>query len=305
MQTLAPNIPEEDDSDSFAERAENYYRKRPQLLILLQDLYNRYLALADRYCQALKHSSQIPTVISDADDELISGADRAISITNSYPDSDVESSLSFQPTFLFPPKSSLISTDGADPIVVELVAKTVDNDILLHELELLDRYRGESSRKIELQKSLLDVLESERIVLLNENARLGYRATAVAEENKGLASEAAFMKRKATELARCILKMRDDHGVCLLSRKIEDLQGQIHGLEHKNKEYYEQLVRREEEKREVVREVCFQVEKLKLENARLKEEATRAKEGWWKISKWWDRVKKFDLRPLCGSHTYC
>ena len=36
---------------SFADRAENYYHKRPQLLALLTDLHHRYLCLADRYAQ--------------------------------------------------------------------------------------------------------------------------------------------------------------------------------------------------------------------------------------------------------------
>ncbi|KAK1296165.1 hypothetical protein QJS10_CPB15g00078 [Acorus calamus] len=64
-------------------------------------------------------------------------------------------------------------------------------------------------------------MESERIVLLNENARLGFRATAMAEESERLAAEVSFMRRKAGELARCVLKMRDDHRVCILSRRIE------------------------------------------------------------------------------------
>ena len=47
--------------------------------------------------------------------------------------------------------------------------------------------------------------------------------SALIKENKGLASESLFMKRKAGELARCALKMREDHRVRMLSRKIEDL----------------------------------------------------------------------------------
>ncbi|XXG87269.1 hypothetical protein AAC387_Pa11g1994 [Persea americana] len=301
MQAIARTLPDEDESDSFAERAENYYRKRPQLLSLLQDLYNRYLTLADRYCQSLKHQPQIPAIHSDVDDDVNSTTDRPISITHSYPDSDNESSLSFQPAFLnhSSKTSSFTSTD--ETVVAELVSKAVENEILLHELEVTDRHKAESSRKMELQKSLLEVLESERMVLLSENARLAYKATAVAEENKGMSAEAAFMKKKATELARCVLKMREEH---VVGRKMEELEVQIRGLEKRNREYYEELVKREEEKRVVVREVCIEVERLKRENARLKLEAARraAKEvgDWWRVSRWLGRVKKFDLFPSCG-----
>ncbi|XP_042484793.1 kinase-interacting family protein-like [Macadamia integrifolia] len=318
MKALSTNHPEEDNAHTFAERAECYYQTRPQLLSLLQDLYNGYLSLADRYCQTITKSrrhnsnqSQISTVHTDSEDE---------SSTVGYEthfDSDAESSLSYQTP---PPTHKPISTAAAsdqDALIAELVAKTIDYDILINEASNLERFNTESSRKIELQKSLLEVLESERLILLNENARLGYRVNALAEENKGLASEAVFMKRKASELARCILKLREDHRVCLLSRKIEDLQSQIYGLEKRNKEYYEMLVRREEEEKKrnnkkemMALEVCFEVEKIKLENEKLKEEAAvnveKGREGgrmtWKRVSnsRVWERVKKIDSF-ICGS----
>ncbi|KAL2930311.1 Kinase-interacting family protein, partial [Bienertia sinuspersici] len=57
---------------------------------------------------------------------------------------------------------------------------------------------------------LLEVLESERLILLNENAGLRYKVEALIDENKGLALESIFMRRKAGELASCVLKMRED-----------------------------------------------------------------------------------------------
>ena len=136
--------------------------------------------------------------------------------------------------------------------------------------------------------------------------RLGYKVSGLIEGNKGLASESLFMKRKAGELARCVLKMKEDHRVRILSRKIEDLQGQIYGLEKKNKEYYEQLMKRDQEveqlfksknrKKKLGLEVCFQVYKLKMvENADVN---VKGKDGG-KVFKWWERVKNLDLF-ICG-----
>lgn len=175
---------------------------------------------------------------------------------------------------------------------------------------------GDSLRKIELQRSLLEVLESERLILLNENARLGYRVAALVEENRGLSSESLFMKRKAGELARCVLKMREDQRVLMMNRKIEDLQGQIYGLEKRNKEYYQQLVKKEEVKKSksknggaVTLEDCFHVEEegggggtvadVVLKGGR------RGKYGGGgggrrRGLKLWDRVKKFDVL-MCGA----
>ncbi|KAF8389578.1 hypothetical protein HHK36_024094 [Tetracentron sinense] len=287
MKKLALNLPEEEDTDSFAERAESYYRKRPQLLTLLQDLYNGYLSLADRYCLNLtKHHHQPSQILTFSTEDV-------------YEDSDAESSLSYQP-----PTATKLNINS-EAVIAELVTKSVDYDILLHEVGNEERSVTESSRKIELQKSLLEVLESERLILLNENARLGYQVSALAEQNKGLMSESVFMKRKASELARCVFTMRDDHRVCLLSRRIELLQGQIYGLEKRNKECYEQQLIRtkdlgKEMNSETALEVCFEVEMPKTEKNCVR---LRAPHGGFRTSssRWWDRVKISDLF-LCGSH---
>ncbi|KAF7820315.1 kinase-interacting family protein-like isoform X1 [Senna tora] len=251
MKVLAMGMGEDEEmGDSFAERAESYYQKRPQLLRLLQDLYNGYVTLSDRYIQTLakhkhhhnhsRHSSQVSTIDDGGcytDQEEVEEESSGISQI----DSDIESSLSYHHP-LPPPNALMLDVDS---IVAELVMKNVEHDVMMHEVGVMERKYGESSRKIELQKSLLEVLESERLVLLNENASLGYRVKALVEENKGLASESMFVKRKAGELANCVVKMREDHRVFMLHRKIEDLQAQINGLEKRNKEYYEQLLRRD------------------------------------------------------------
>ena len=319
MNNLAMNQKEEDEGDTFAERAESYYRKRPQLLALLQDLYNAYVTLSDRYTQQSSQSknhrhhhhrrhssSQVSTTI---DNEYYYD----LTTTDHDDYSDVESSLSYEKTML-----GMTSTgygfDVEAMVVSELVMKNVELEIMLDELGRSERHCNESSRKIELQKSLLEVLESERLILLNENARLGYRVAALVEDNRGLASEVMFAKGKAAELARCMVMMRDDQRVCMLSRKIEDLQGQIYGLEKRNKECYEQLlvskrghIDHEEEKNvkkifkkknEVVLEGCFPMKKLNQKLMTTKKSDQSGGKGK-KISSWWERVKNMDLF-LCG-----
>ncbi|XP_057459447.1 kinase-interacting family protein-like [Actinidia eriantha] len=215
-------------------------------------------------------------------------------------DSDVESSLSYQPP-IYGKHGVSLTVDG-DGIVVELVMKMVDYNILMNELSTVEGRWSEWLRNAELQKSLLEVLESERVILLNENARLGYRVTALAEENKGLVTETLFMKRKAGELARFVLKMREDQRVLMLSRKIEDLQGQIYTLERKNKEEY--YVKREHHN-SLFQKFQHQEEAETGENIKSKSISNSSRGGEDrvnKVSKWWDRVKNFDLF-LCGPHS--
>ncbi|XP_060171160.1 kinase-interacting family protein-like isoform X2 [Lycium barbarum] len=278
MKKLILNIPNKDSADSFTERADAYYQKRPQLLALLQELYDNYLSLADRYCQALaknhhrRNSFPIQSFHFDDNNDQFDKEEEII-------DSDAESSLSYQPPFPIQPAQAKFESDM---IVADLVIRNVDCEIMLHEITQVEKKCNESSRKIELQESLLELLESERLILLNENARLGYKVTSLIEENKGLFSESLFMKRKVAELARCMLNRREDRRVCVLNRKVEDLQGQIYGLERRNKEYYEKLLKHEEEKK------------------------NRAKIGK-EVPKLWDRVKKLDIF-LCApdfNSTYC
>lgn len=319
MKILAINHQnEEDEGDTFAERAESYYRKRPQLLALLQDLYNAYLTLSDK----LYSQSSNPNNKSGHDHHHHHHRRHSSQVSDYYYDttvtdieSDLESSLSYQQ-----PMTGVISYDQNpnDDVIAELVMKNVELEVVMEELGRSERRCSESSRKIELQRSLLEVLESERLVLLNENARLEYKAAALAEENKGLASESMFMRRRAGELARCVLKMREDRRVCMLSRKIEDLQGQIHGLEKRNKDYYGQLVltsstssssgdnqeyvKKKKKKNEVVFDSCFQMKKLNQISLILKRNQSQSgsnivgKKGG---SNWWERVKSMDLF-LCG-----
>ncbi|CAI9113325.1 OLC1v1013902C1 [Oldenlandia corymbosa var. corymbosa] len=320
MKTLAINTTSDrgSNADSFATRAEDYYQKRPQLLALLQDLYNGYLLLADRYCQALvknnqnhrrrRYSSPISPFSFNEHEQFYEEDLGSGDVVDS---DDAVSSLSFQTPS---PPGGL----DADLIVADVVIKSLDYEIMANELSVVETKAAESSRKIELQKSLLEVLESERLILLNENAGLAYRVNSLVEENKGLAAESVYMKRKAADLARCVLKMREDHRVCMLSRKIEDLQGQVHGLETRN-ECYDQIDKHEEEKEskakvvkkgksathEVTLEDCFHVHPdipcfgcgsnavVNMKKGCLPSHGSIS--GGKKGSKFWDRVKKFDI----------
>ncbi|XP_037415631.1 kinase-interacting family protein-like [Triticum dicoccoides] len=299
VRALAAGAPDDDAAaaaadHSFAERAENYYHRRPQLLALLTDLHHRYLYLADRYAQSLlasaksySHHLNLNLINSDCSSDL---DDRS---------SDAGSSLSFQPQLgiaddRFPVPIAAPAVDG-ELVVAELVMAWVDRDVLADEA---DRQRAESARKIDLQGSLLEVLESERLVLLGENARLAFRASAAEEEAAAAAAELGYTRRRAADMARLAVKLRDDHRACILGRKVEALQAQVYGLELRNRECFEAMAAWEAERKAGVAEI----ERLRAENRRLAAEAAAAAQasarrkrgggkgggtGWW----WLARVR--------------
>ncbi|KAG8073110.1 hypothetical protein GUJ93_ZPchr0006g42474 [Zizania palustris] len=281
VRSLAVNVPDDAAATatdhSFAERAENYYHKRPQLLALLTDLHHRYLYLADRYTQ---------TLLANKPHHFHAASDCGSSDVDDR-SSDADSSLSFQPPAII---HEVVPAD-AELVVAELVAAWIDRDILADEAE---RRKAESARKIELQGSLLEVLESERLVLLGENARLGFRASTAEEEAAAAAAELGYIRRRAAEMARLVVKLREDHRVCMLGRKIETLQSQVYGLELRNRECYEAMAAWEVERKVGM----VEVERLRAENRRLSAEAAAAAaasrrkrkgaSGGWL---WWARVR--------------
>ncbi|KAL6637250.1 hypothetical protein ACP70R_024822 [Stipagrostis hirtigluma subsp. patula] len=56
----------EEDAESFAKRAEMYYRRRPELMTLLEQLYRAYRALAERYDHAAGELRQAHRKIAEA-----------------------------------------------------------------------------------------------------------------------------------------------------------------------------------------------------------------------------------------------
>ncbi|KAK3150241.1 hypothetical protein QOZ80_3AG0230690 [Eleusine coracana subsp. coracana] len=290
---------------SFAARAENYYEKRPQLLALLTDLHHRYLYLADRYSQSIaaaKNHLQQQAVFSDCSSDV---DDRS---------SDAGSSLSFQHpsgpgiiSCIIEPigdatdsstSAAVVVVEKVELVIAELVMAWVDRELLADEAE---RRRTEAARKIELQGSLVEVLESERLVLLGENARLGFRASAAEEE---AAAELGYMRRRAAEMARLVVKLREDHRVCMMGRKVETLQAQVYGLELRNRECYDAMAKWEAERNQGAAEL----ERLRAENRRLavaaeamampRNKKKSKKNGWW-----WSRVRMAAEWTPCAPST--
>lgn len=56
----------EEDADSFARRAEMYYKKRPELMKLVEEMYRAYRALAERYVHATGALRQAHKTMSEA-----------------------------------------------------------------------------------------------------------------------------------------------------------------------------------------------------------------------------------------------
>lgn len=287
------NLKEHDSDDTFAQRAESYYQKQPKLLSLLNDLYNAYISLSDRYLHALTNSKN--------------GSDKQQSSQDSMEDidSDIESCLSYQRL-----SSMAQNCFPVDDLVVEFVMKSAEYDLMLHELGIMEQCRGESSCKIGIQSSLLEVMEAERSFLLSQNKSLGHKLAVLEEENEELLLESNLIRNKATELARCVLEMKEEESVGRLLRTIEALQDRVHELEEMNMEYCKVIIGSGGE--EGLFGGCFQMEKWKKKwkvkvKVKVSRKGKKERKGKKRViasgdvgGRWWRKVKNLGIFKRVG-----
>ncbi|KAK4751028.1 hypothetical protein SAY87_004510 [Trapa incisa] len=180
---------------TFAQRAESYYIERPQLLSLLQNLYNGYLALSNLYINALAKPDRENCIELESPD---------LQDHDEVENSEVHSSLSYQ-------KSPMSEEVG----MAELEMENVENDSRMEE----------SYKKIQLQENLLEVLESERMILVRQNADLELQVAALVEQNQVLLGEKELLKYRASELAKCVWKTKGEGCVKeLRSKRVVELE---------------------------------------------------------------------------------
>ncbi|XP_062215118.1 protein NETWORKED 1A-like [Phragmites australis] len=81
----------EEDAESFAKRAEMYYRRRPELMTLLEELYRAYRALAERYDHAAGELRQAHRKIAEAfPDQVLMDLDDDLPVDTASVETDME-----------------------------------------------------------------------------------------------------------------------------------------------------------------------------------------------------------------------
>lgn len=252
MQVMRVSAIEENQTgETCSQRAEWFYQRRPLLLSLCQDLFDGYATLLDRY----NHSN--PQNLKPISHDIDS-------------DTDVSSEVSFQQMQITSRNTDI------DELVSKLETANLEKDIAQHELHRREQKFQQASKTIELLKKLVMLLDMEKEVAVEETANLGYKLSSLLEENRELATEALFLKNEAVKLARCVLKMRDEHfhKVCLL-------ENQIYELKSSRESVYENVSSSPS---------CFGLDNNKNKNKKRKMSETRNENGEKRRSKWLKRL---------------
>lgn len=234
------------------------FSQRPLLLSLCQDLFDGYVTLSDRF----NHSKPQNT--------------KSISHDNDS-DTDISSEVSFQQMQVTTQHSDI------DELVSKLVTANLEKDIAQHELHRREEKFQQASKTIKLLKKLVMLLDMEKEVAVEETANLGYKLASLLEENRELATEALFMKNEAVRLARCVLKMKDEHfhKVCLLE----------HSMQSSRESGYENVS---------YSPSCFGLENNKNKSKKRKMCETRNENGEKRKSKWLKRLNTINPFTKCS-----
>ncbi|XAR48234.1 hypothetical protein NMG60_11030985 [Bertholletia excelsa] len=192
----------EDNGDSFAKRAEMYYRKRPELIKMVEELHGSYRCLAEKYDQLLSEStltsnSTRPVSSSSKQIQHLQLISSLRSSTNSKPD----------PSKLKP--ISEIEIISAGPSKKSKKKERIDQE----NCEKLERAEKWNELRVTLWELIEDHLRQQaELVRRNEEKRkaiktLRVRIDKLTEENRALKSRPATStedgaKRRRSQLSR-------------------------------------------------------------------------------------------------------
>ncbi|KAF5732703.1 hypothetical protein HS088_TW17G00233 [Tripterygium wilfordii] len=197
----------EEDADSFAQRAEMYYKKRPELISMVEDFYRAHRSLAERY----------DLVKSDSGARL-------------------------QKTFLSPISIMKSQSEKFRTIPGQIYRSFSEN------------YDTEESAESELSE--VDDPEPEDVVQIDDEREV---------EDDKLEIESQVFEGSRTR--------KVSGGIC--NDEVAKLREEIEKLKEENRIQRDQLLQKDEEKRDVIRHLSVAVDVLKEENLKLRKSIAR------------------------------
>ncbi|XP_074576231.1 protein NETWORKED 3C-like [Curcuma longa] len=164
----------EEDADSFAKRAEMYYKKRPQLVNMIEDFYRTHRSLAEQYDQLKSGSgvrrsiSVVPSYVDRSWSQRMSSSETD-ELTKSSSDSfDSEDSEIDDPEeeFVAETKSRVMPDEGSNGYSVKLKQELERLKEENAKLKVEIAGKNEEKREVIRQLALsLDILKEENVTL--------------------------------------------------------------------------------------------------------------------------------------------
>lgn len=241
----------EGDADSFAQRAEIYYSKRPVLVNMIEDFYRSYRYLAEQHELLRSETSTRHSTSFKCDSSIQSSPHKAWDSTDTsdYPESEVS------------------EVDDLEPEVVQI------ESTVLAPSEKIDGFRrnlGAKSLALMLQSDL-QLEHKDEVGLMDENDQLTVKP--MDEKVDVSSSPLDFLYSKNSDNFHHYVRKKDDTGSEMEDCEVDDvskMMGEVDGLKLENCTLMAELERKDEEKRHAIRQLSMAVDLLKEENVDLK-----------------------------------
>ncbi|KAK1559301.1 hypothetical protein Q3G72_012982 [Acer saccharum] len=255
----------EEDADSFAQRAEMYYKKRPELISMVEDFYRAHRSLAERYDQVksetgtrllstfvspFKHKPQKLMNVMDQTYYSYSGT----SDTEDYAESEVDD----------PEQEDEIHVENESEVDQEMKEDEVsewENEIQVGQ-ELAEDSVSSEACDDEIMKLREEIEEVEDPEPKNE-AQIGKK---MKEEEDAEPEDEIQVDEELKE---------DSVSRQVCDNEIIKLREDIERLKEENLMQRNQLIQKDEEKREVIRQLSLALGLLKDENVNLRKYIAR------------------------------
>ncbi|XP_077219047.1 protein NETWORKED 3A-like isoform X2 [Tasmannia lanceolata] len=273
----------EEDADSFAQRAEMYYKKRPELVYMVEDFYRAHRSLAERYDQLKQEfNMQLKTMPPGPP---FSSKNSSQYLKNLTDKSSMASSYSFD--------SEDYEVDDPEQEEVQVdrdMGKEVSSKDPSAHRSLAERYR---QLKLAVNTRLMTTRNlSQKLKKLTDKSSIASSdsldSSEVSEVDDPVLEETQVDREMGGEVPS---KVGCDSEVLKLREEIERLK-------EENRIQKAELIEKNDEKRQVIRQLCMSLDILKEENVSLRKCLQDSK----KISLFEETVIKLK-RVLSGKST--
>ncbi|KQJ89166.1 protein NETWORKED 1A [Brachypodium distachyon] len=263
----------EEDAESFAKRAEMYYRRRPELMTLLEELYRAYRALAERYDHAAGELRQAHRKIAEAfPDQVLLDLDDDLPVETTSIEKDLQNpdlTSYFLSLFNASESKGLVKDDqNYEKLQKELVSLSQENQELKNRISsVLERSNNAESEVLRLKEDLAQQeAEKEAAVLQCQ------QSTARLENLKSeiLYTQEQFSRLKEEMQTGLLPLSTANERFLMLERANQDLHLELEKLKHLLKQKHDELNEKQAElenvniSREEEHLKCMQAEMVNL-----------------------------------------
>ncbi|KAJ1294445.1 hypothetical protein BS78_01G147100 [Paspalum vaginatum] len=260
----------EEDAESFAKRAEMYYRRRPELMTLLEELYRAYRALAERYDHAAGDLRQAHRKIAEAfPDQVLMDLDDDLPADTASIETDMDNP-DMAPYFLSFINASDLKRRGKDDqdyerLHKELATLSQENQDLKDRISSMLEQRNKAECEILRLKDALAEQESEKEAAVS----LCQQSTARLQNLKSeiMHTQEKFNKLKEEMQTGPQPLGKGDEQFFLLERANQDLHSELDNLKLLLKQKHDELNEKQSELEKL--HISTEEEHLKLMQAEM------------------------------------